>query len=113
MYTTFYAKFRRHKPPRREPLASLASHRRLPKRLLHLFKQKSPHVLETPLASKKSSSTPSDSSYSSSDGEVVYNDTGCPRIDGDHQVVTVDSEPAILRSLNRIVQRLKLELDLG
>ncbi|RGP61006.1 ankyrin 3, partial [Fusarium sporotrichioides] len=112
MYTTFYAEFRRHKPPRREPLASPASHRRLPKRLLHLFKQKSPHDSETPLASKRSSSTPSDSRDSSSDGEVVYSDTGCARIDGDHQVVTVDSEPAILRFLNRIAQRFKLELDL-
>ncbi|KAL4723518.1 hypothetical protein ACLX1H_009153 [Fusarium chlamydosporum] len=112
MYTTFYAKFHRHKPPRRKPLASPASHRRLPKRLLHLFKQKSPHDSETPLASKRNSSTASDSSDSSSDGEVVYSDTGCPRIGGDHQVVTVDSEPAILRFLNRIAQRLTLELDL-
>ncbi|KAH7191978.1 uncharacterized protein B0J16DRAFT_52352 [Fusarium flagelliforme] len=112
MNTTFYAKLRRHKPPRREPLASLASHRRLPKRILHFFKQKFPHDSETPVASKRSSSTPSDSSDSFGDGEVVYSDTGCPRIDGDHQVVTVDSEPAILRFLNRIAQGLKLELDL-
>ncbi|KAF5537106.1 ankyrin protein [Fusarium phyllophilum] len=107
MDTTFYAKFRRHKPSRREPLASHASHKRLPKRLLHLFKQKSPRDSETPLASKRSSSTPSDSSDSSGDG-----DTGYPRIDGDQQVVTVDSEPAILRFLGRIAQSLKLELDL-
>ncbi|KAM0185729.1 hypothetical protein ACHAPI_012066 [Fusarium lateritium] len=112
MDTAFYAKFRRHRPLRREPLASQASHRRLPKRLLHLFKQKSPHDSETPLASKRSSSTPSDSSDSFSDGKVVYSDTGCPRIDEDRQVVTADSEPAILRLLNRIAQRLKLELDL-
>ncbi|CAG7565691.1 unnamed protein product [Fusarium equiseti] len=112
MDTTFYAKFRRHKPPRREPLASPASHRRLPKLLLRLFKQKSPHDSETPLASKRSSSTPSDSSDSSSDGEVVYSDTGCPRIDGDHQVVTVDSEPANLGFRDRIAQRFKLELDI-
>ncbi|KAH6949283.1 hypothetical protein DER45DRAFT_97091 [Fusarium avenaceum] len=111
MYTTFYAKLRRHKTPR-EPLASLASHRRLPKRLLHLFKQKFPHDSETTLSSKRSSSTPSDSSERSSNGKVVYSDTGFPRIDGDHQVVTVDSEPAIFGFLNRIAQRLKLELDL-
>ncbi|KAG5804217.1 hypothetical protein H9Q74_012540 [Fusarium xylarioides] len=111
MDATFYAKFRRHKPSRREPLAS-HSHKRLPKRLLHLFKQKSPNDSETPLASKKSSLTPSHSSDSSGDGVVVYSDTGYPRIDGDHQVVTVDSEPAILRFLGRIAQSLKLELDL-
>ncbi|KAF5708542.1 ankyrin protein [Fusarium mundagurra] len=117
MDTTFYAKFSRHKPSRhkpsrREPLASQASHRRLPKRLLHLFKQKSPHESETPLASKRSSSTPSHSSDSSGDGVVVYSDTGYPSTDGDHQVVTVDPEPAILRFLDRIAQRFKLELDL-
>ncbi|PNP61509.1 hypothetical protein FNYG_13796 [Fusarium nygamai] len=112
MDTTFSAKFRRHKPSQREPLASPPSHKRLPKRLLHLFKQKSPHVSETPLASKRSSSTPSDSSDSSGDGVVVYSNTGCPSIDGDQQVVTVDSEPAILRFLDRIAQRFKLELDL-
>lgn len=100
MSTTLYAKFGRHKPPRREPLASLASHRRLPKRLLHFFQQKSPHDSETPLSSKRSSSTPSDSSDRSSDGKVVYSDTGYPRIDGDHGF------------LNRIAQTLKLELDL-
>ncbi|KAG9500730.1 hypothetical protein J7337_006410 [Fusarium musae] len=104
--------FRRHKPSHREPLASPASHKRLLKRLLYLFKQKSPHVSETPLASKRSSSTPSDSSDSCGDGVVVYSDTGCPRIDEDHQVVTVDSEPANSRFLDRIAQRLRLELDL-
>ncbi|RBR26693.1 uncharacterized protein FIESC28_00476 [Fusarium coffeatum] len=112
MYTAFYAKFRRHKPPHRESLASAASHRRLPKRLLHLFNQKSSHNSETHLASKRSSSTPSDSSDNSSHGGVVYSDTGYPIIDEDHQVVTVDSEPAIWRSINRIAQRIKLELDL-
>ncbi|KAF5591728.1 ankyrin protein [Fusarium pseudocircinatum] len=112
MDTTFYAKFRRHKPSRREPLASPASHKGLPKRLLHLFKQKFPHDPETPLASKRSSTTPSDSSGSSGDGLGVYSDTGYPSIDGDQQVVTVDSGPAILRFLDRIAQRLKLDLDL-
>ncbi|KAF5668264.1 ankyrin 3 [Fusarium denticulatum] len=112
MDTTFYAKFRGQKPSRRKPLASPASHKRLLKRLWHLFKQKSPHDSETPLASKRSSSAPSNSSDSSGDGVVIYSDTGCPRIDGDQRVVTVDSEPAILRFLDRIAQRLKLELDL-
>ncbi|KAJ4012030.1 hypothetical protein NW752_004424 [Fusarium irregulare] len=112
MYTTLDAESRRHKPPRREPLASPASHRRLLEPLLHLFKQKSSHNSEAHLASKRSSSTPSDSSDSSGYGGVVYSDTGYPRIDGDHQVVTVDSKPAIWRSVNRIVQKIKLELDL-
>ncbi|CVK87826.1 uncharacterized protein FMAN_05333 [Fusarium mangiferae] len=112
MDTTFYAKFRRHKPSRRDSLASAASHRRLPKWLLHFLKKKFPHDSETPLDSKRSSSTPSHSSDSSGDDVVVYSDTGYPRIDGDHQVATIDSEPAILRFLDRITQRIKLELDL-
>ncbi|KAF5563704.1 ankyrin 3 [Fusarium napiforme] len=99
MDTTFYANSRRHKPSQREPLASLASHKRLLKRPLHSFKEKFLHVSETPLASKRSSSTPSDSSDSSGDGAVV-------------KVVTVDSEPAILGLRDRIVQWLKSELDL-
>ncbi|KAF5536412.1 ankyrin 3 [Fusarium mexicanum] len=108
MDNTFYAKFRRHKPARREPLASPTSHKRLLKRLLHPFNQKSPHDSETPRTSKRSSSTPSDSSDSSGDGVLVCSDTGYR----DHQLVKVDSEPAILRFLDRIAQRLKLELDL-
>ncbi|RBR12030.1 hypothetical protein FVER53590_04371 [Fusarium verticillioides] len=112
MDTTFYANLRRHKPSPQEPLASQPSHRRLSKRLLHFFNQKSPNDSQSPQAPKRSSSTPSDTSDSSGDGVVIYSDADYTRIDEDHQAVILDSEPAVLRFLDRIAQRLRLELDL-
>lgn len=112
MDTTFYANLRRHKPSSQEPLASQPSHRRLSKRLLHFLNKKSPNDSQSPEAPKRSSSTPSDTSDSSGDGVVIYSNADYTRIDEDHQAVILDSEPAVLRFLDRIAQRLRLELDL-